>query len=127
MKSLGLFLLIAGLSAGLSSHGALGSEKVAVPGTASAAPGSAADDALPLAAKIDELISRRWKAEKAVPAPAADDDAFIRRASLDIAGKIPSVADLHEFLDDASPAKRRRLVERLLDSPAYITHFSSVW
>lgn len=80
-----------------------------------------------LADKIDELIARRWKAEKAIPAPPVDDAAFIRRASLDIAGKIPAVSDLHEFLDDASPDKRRRLVERLLDSPAYITHFSSVW
>lgn len=84
-------------------------------------------DALRLAEKIDGFISQRWKAEKVAPAGAVDDAAFIRRVSLDIAGKIPAVADLHEFLDDSSPEKRQRLVERLLDSPAYIMHFSNVW
>lgn len=84
-------------------------------------------DALSLARKIDELVAQRWEAAKVVPAPGVDDATFIRRASLDIAGKIPSVADLHEFLDDASPDKRRRLIERLLDSPAYVMNFSNFW
>jgi hypothetical protein len=102
-------------------------EEATRPAAAPVAAGPGADDALLLATKIDEIIARRWKTEKAIPAPPADDDAFIRRVSLDIAGKIPSVAELHEFLDDSSPDKRRNLVERLLDSPAYIRHFSNVW
>ena len=102
-----------------------GKTKPASTAVASTAPG--ADEALQLAARIDELISQKWQAEKAVPAPPANDDAYIRRASLDIAGKIPSVAELHAFLDDTSPDKRLKLVDRLLDSPAYITHFSNVW
>jgi hypothetical protein len=84
-------------------------------------------DVLRLADKIDDFIARRWKAEKVTPAATVDDAAFMRRVSLDIAGKIPAVADLHEFLEDTSPDKRQRLVERLLDSPAYIMHFSNVW
>ena len=84
-------------------------------------------DALRLAERIDDLVARRWKAEKATPAASVDDAAFMRRVSLDIAGRIPAVADLHEFLDDPSPEKRRQLVERLLDSPAYVMHFSNVW
>jgi hypothetical protein len=84
-------------------------------------------DARLLATRIDEIVARRWQAEKIVAAPPADDATFIRRASLDIGGKIPAVADLHEFLGDSSPDKRQKLVERLLDSPAYVAHFSNVW
>src|SRR5258708_6548564 len=122
MKPLGTILVVAGLLAGpfLSSSGA-------EPDTArdaSAASPAANDsrDVLSLATKIDALIAKRWEAEHAVGAPPADDATFIRRASLDIAGKIPSVAELHEFLDDASPEKRQKLVERLLDSPGYVMH-----
>jgi hypothetical protein len=85
------------------------------------------DDIQLLADKIDEFVAERWKAEQVVPAPAADDAAFIRRVTLDIAGKIPAVSDLHAFLDDSAPDKRRRLVENLLESPAYINHFSNFW
>jgi len=96
------------------------------PATETTAP-AGQDDARLLARRIDELIAFRWKAAQAVPAPPADDAAFIRRVSLDIAGKIPTVSELHEFLDDSSPEKRQNLVERLLDGPAYIMHFANVW
>lgn len=84
-------------------------------------------EALALARKIDEFVAEHWATAKAVPAERADDATFIRRASLDIAGKIPAVADLHEFLDDTSGDKRLRLVERLLESPSYVMNFSNFW
>jgi hypothetical protein len=128
MKPFGTALIVGGLLA--LPFLARTYAKPEAPGSSQAAavaPPQEVAAALPLAAKIDEFIAQRWKAEKAIPAPPTDDDAFIRRVSLDIAGKIPSVAELHEFLDDSSLDKRQKLVERLLDSPAYITHFSSVW
>ncbi|HTI49613.1 MAG TPA: DUF1549 and DUF1553 domain-containing protein, partial [Planctomycetaceae bacterium] len=89
---------------------------------------SSADDAVArLAAEIDAHIARRWAAEQVRPTDLSDDAEFMRRVTLDIAGKIPAVADLHEFLDDTAPDKRRKLVDRLLDSPAYIMNFSNVW
>jgi Protein of unknown function (DUF1553)/Protein of unknown function (DUF1549) len=90
-------------------------------------PSALPDAAARLAATIDEHIARRWQAENVVPAPASDDASFLRRVSLDIAGKIPTVAQLHEFLDDTSADKRRALVERLLDSPGYVMHTANVW
>jgi hypothetical protein len=127
MKPLGTILVIAGLLAGPFLP--LGQAEPDKARDASAANQAANDsrDVLALAAKIDALIAKRWETERAVPAPPADDATFIRRVSLDIAGKIPSVAELHEFLDDASPDKRQKLVERLLDSPGYVMHFSNVW
>lgn len=43
-----------------------------------------------------------------------DDAAFLRRVSLDLQGRIPSVAQLRDFLDDDSPYKRQNYVDRLL-------------
>jgi hypothetical protein len=47
--------------------------------------------------------------------------------SLDVAGRIPSVAETRAFLEDRRPDRRSRLVERLLDSQTYANHFSTVW
>jgi len=126
MKRLGTLLVAIGLAgAGFSS---LTSAEPTKPAAETAAPQvDDSADVLRLAAKIDEAVSRRWKADKAVAAPGVDDAAFMRRVSLDIAGRIPPVADLHEFLDDTAPDKRHKLVERLLESPAYVTHFAKVW
>ncbi len=127
MKRLGLLVVaIVWLGALGAPLPAESDEKPAAASPASS-PADDTRDALRLAQKIDALIAQRWKSEKVTPAEPVDDAAFIRRASLDIAGKIPAVADLHEFLEDKSPDKRQRLVERLLDSPAYIMNFSNVW
>jgi hypothetical protein len=84
-------------------------------------------DVLALAAKIDEQIARHWAETKVPPAPPADDAEYLRRVYLDLAGRIPSVYEARLFLDDKRPDKRLRLVDRLLDGPRYVAHFTSVW
>jgi hypothetical protein len=84
-------------------------------------------EAQALAGRIDRLLAERWAAAKVKPAAPADDAEFLRRVWLDLAGTIPSVSDVRSFLDDRRPDKRQRLVEQLLSSPAYATHFSHVW
>jgi hypothetical protein len=80
-----------------------------------------------LAERIDARIRAGWKAAGVRPAAPADDAEFLRRVYLDIAGKIPPVSEARRFLDDRSPDKRERLIERLLDGPAYVTNFSTRW
>jgi hypothetical protein len=80
-----------------------------------------------LAERIDEHVAAGWQAAGARPAEQADDAEFLRRVYLDIAGKPPPVAEVRRFLKDASPDKRRRLVEELLDGPNYVTHFARTW
>jgi hypothetical protein len=82
-------------------------------------------DSQALAARIDQHIEARW-AGRAPSAP-ADDAEFLRRVYLDLAGKIPRVWEVREFLDDPAPDKRERLVNRLLDSPHYVSHFTNFW
>jgi hypothetical protein len=104
------------LSAGAASKGAEPPAK-----------GPDAADAQALAGKIDRLIARRWAEAKAEPAPRADDAEFLRRVYLDLAGRIPPVEETRSFLDDQRPDKRARLVDRLLNGPRYVAHFTNVW
>jgi hypothetical protein len=94
--------------------------------TASAGP-PPKDDARALAERIDRYLAQRWERDQVTPAAAADDAEFIRRAYLDLAGKIPAVAEVRRFLKDPSSDKRRKLIEGLLGGPAYVTHMTYVW
>ena len=86
-----------------------------------------ADDVRELANKIDRRIEARWKTDGVTPAPVAGDAEYLRRVSLHVAGSIPPVADVRQFLSDDSLDKRRQLVNHLLESPHYITNFSNFW
>jgi hypothetical protein len=91
----------------------------------SAAPVATAGELEPaaLAARIDQHLAARWQADKIEPAPAADDAEFLRRVYLDLAGKIPSVAEARAFLDDRDPQKRAKLVDELLSRATFPAHF----
>jgi hypothetical protein len=80
-----------------------------------------------LAARIDQLLTARWTAKGVKPAPQTDDAEFIRRVYLDLAGRIPSIIEVRDFLDDQRPEKRRIWVDRLLAEPSYANHFANVW
>jgi hypothetical protein len=80
-----------------------------------------------LAARIDNHLVAGWATAQVVPAPLAGDEEFLRRIYVDIAGRIPGVAEARAFLNDKSLDKRRRLVAKLLESPRYVTHFTNFW
>lgn len=79
------------------------------------------------AESIDAMFQKSWAAESVTPAPAADDAEYLRRVHLDIGGRIPSVSELREFLDEKSESKRSDVVETLLNQPAFVRHFTTVW
>jgi hypothetical protein len=89
--------------------------------------GSMDADVQALAARIDQLIAARWAAEAIQPAPLTDDAEFVRRAYLDLTGRIPSVAQIRRFLKDQTPDKRRRLIDELTAGGPYVQHFTHVW
>jgi len=99
------------------------------PGAAKAAPDAFKVDAEARrgAAKLDELIGARLDREKVKPAPVCDDSSFLRRLALDVSGKIPTVNDSRKFLSDTTLYKREQAIDRLLDSPGYVNHFTNIW
>jgi hypothetical protein len=88
---------------------------------------TAPDDVQRLADAIDRFIAARWNESGVQPSLPANDEEFLRRTYLDVAGKIPTVSEARTFLDDPAPNKRRVLIDRLVDTPAYIRHFTNVW
>ncbi len=79
-----------------------------------------------LAAAIDRHIAARWTEENVSPAQPAEDAEFLRRTYLNIVGRIPTASEAEQFLDEPGTAKRRALVDRLLASSAYPTHFAEL-
>ncbi len=92
-------------------------------------PDRAAEDqgAGALAARIDARLAACWAGAKIRPVARADDGEFLRRASLDLVGRIPTAAEARDFLDDPAPGKRAALVDRLLESPAYAERATRLW
>jgi hypothetical protein len=86
-----------------------------------------AQDVQVLAGKIDQLLAARWAEAKVEPVPVASDAEFLRRVYLDVAGRIPSVAEARSFLEDKRPDKRARLVDQLLASSSHVGHMTNVW
>jgi hypothetical protein len=78
-----------------------------------------------VAKQIDREIAARLAAAKVAPAPRADDAEFLRRATLDITGRIPTASEAREFLASAAPDRREQLIERLLSQPHYGQNFAT--
>jgi hypothetical protein len=76
---------------------------------------------------VDNLAFNRLKVLGIPPSPLCDDATFIRRATLDITGRLPTEEEVSVFLQDANPAKRDTLVDRLVDSPGYAEYFANKW
>ena len=68
-------------------------------------------DAAALSELIDQQIEARLTREDLGPADVADDAEFLRRVYLDLHGVVPTAAQAEQFLKDADPAKRARLID----------------
>jgi hypothetical protein len=84
-------------------------------------------DPAPTAAVIDAEVDRHLAAAKIPVSALTDDAAFLRRVSLDLTGRIPTHSRTLAFLESKEPDKRRKLIDELLDSPAYGKHLATVW
>ena len=76
---------------------------------------------------IDENVLAQWRKLGIEPSAACTDEEFLRRASLDITGTLPTAQEVEQFVADADPDKRERLVDDLLERPAYAAFFATRW
>ncbi|HYT94069.1 MAG TPA: DUF1549 and DUF1553 domain-containing protein [Gemmataceae bacterium] len=76
---------------------------------------------------IDEQVVARLKQLGLPPSELCSDSEFLRRVSIDITGTLPTAAEAEKFLADTDPGKRAKLVEHLLDRPAYASYFALKW
>ena len=76
---------------------------------------------------VDRFVYKKLAALGISPSPVCDDATFLRRATLDIAGRIPTLEETDAFLEETTADKRERLLDRLLGSEDYAVHFAKKW
>lgn len=72
---------------------------------------------------IDQLVGDKLLKLRILPSELCSDEEFLRRATIDIAGMLPTEEEYREFLADAAADKRARLIDRLLARK----EFSEIW
>jgi hypothetical protein len=76
---------------------------------------------------IDAFVLARLEANGIEPSADADRAAFVRRATLDAWGLIPTPEQVKAFVSDRSPKAYEKLVDRLLASPHYGERWGRRW
>jgi hypothetical protein len=76
----------------------------------------------PVESVIDHYVDDLIKQNDIQAAGKIDANILIRRLTLDLAGRIPTTAELHAFVAADPVARRAELVDRLLASPDFIDH-----
>lgn len=76
---------------------------------------------------VDEHVFAKLKILGIPPSAECDDSTFIRRATLDICGRLPTAAEAQQFVASAEPNKVEQLVDRLLNSEEYADFFARKW
>jgi hypothetical protein len=76
---------------------------------------------------IDAAVFAKLKAHKIRPSGPSSDAAFLRRATLDAIGRLPTPEEAREFLADIDPGKRRKRVDRLLARPEFADYWALKW
>ena len=76
---------------------------------------------------VDDLLFANLKAIGVPPSPVCDDATFLRRVSLDIAGRLPTEKEASEFLASQDANKRDQVIDALLRSPDYADYFANKW
>ena len=76
---------------------------------------------------IDEWVFKQWKAVGVPPSLLCDDATFLRRVTIDIAGRTPTPEEVEAFAQNKADDRHEKLVERLLASDDYAYYFANKW
>ncbi len=76
---------------------------------------------------IDKLVFARLEALDIPPANLCSDAVFLRRASLDITGTLPTAAQAKAFLADDNPQKRAEIIDTLLQTEEFTNYWTMKW
>ncbi len=77
--------------------------------------------------RLDGEVESRLYSKNQQPNDIASDEVFLRRIYLDVAGRIPTLAEATEFLASEDPRRREDLIDRLLSSPDYVSNMYNFW
>ena len=76
---------------------------------------------------VDRHLFDKLKLLGIPPSGLCTDEEFVRRATLDVCGVLPTPDEVRAFLADTRPDKRARLVDALLGRPEYAEFWAQKW
>ncbi len=76
---------------------------------------------------VDELMHDKFRKLRINPSGLCTDEEFLRRASLDIAGMVPTIEQYNRFVADTDPKKREKLVDELLERKEFVEIWVMKW
>ena len=72
---------------------------------------------------IDQLVGAKLMKLRILPSEICTDEEFLRRATIDVTGTLPTEEEYRAFMSDADPEKRSKLIDELLERK----EFSEIW
>lgn len=76
---------------------------------------------------VDQHLFTKMKEDGVTPAARSTDEEFLRRVYLDVTGRIPAPEAARDFLESSGANKRAKLIDQLLESPAYTDQLTTFW
>ena len=77
--------------------------------------------------QVDKLVNKLLAEQKLEAHKPISDEQFVRRIYLAAIGRIPSGSEAAEFLASKDKNKREKLIDELLESEGYVSHFYNYW
>jgi len=76
---------------------------------------------------IDRLVFDRLQKLRIAPSELCDDETFLRRVTLDLAARPPTVEEYKSFMADTSADKRAKKIDELLASEDFTDYMTALW
>ena len=89
--------------------------------------GAPVDQLPPTKNFVDEHVFANLKVLGIPPSEVCDDATFLRRAALDIGGRLPTQDEVKAFMTSTAADKRELFIDDLLRSPDYADFFANKW
>lgn len=80
-----------------------------------------------VAVMIDVFAEKHWLSVNVTPTETVDDAGFLRRVTLDLAGRVPTYDEARAFADQSDLKRRTKVINRLIDSLEFALHFGNVF
>ena len=78
-------------------------------------------------ADISRRIDQRLGIDDAEGTRFVSNTGFLRRVTLDLVGRIPSIAEVHDYDGNTSESRRSDAIRRLMHSGVYYRNMATFW
>ncbi|MEM6380327.1 MAG: DUF1549 domain-containing protein, partial [Bacteroidota bacterium] len=76
---------------------------------------------------IDNFVLKKLEDKGWTPSEKADKETLLRRVTFDLTGLPPTLEEIESFLNDESPTAYEKVVDQLLQKPAYAERMATIW